>query len=395
MPTYSMTDSTLSDRAKPRWLPLYSFYLWFAVLASAVAIVRYGADAGGFGVVGIMLVRLGFFLFAIYSVRHIYDVWVRFFHLLFNACVVILSLVYLTPFGQLLPRLFGDVAFVISVPIYAMVPDETLFATSPLLFMLVGLVFVLISAIWFVCWNRFRRSISTGIAPVHRVRSEPTNESGSAASKTEDVIEHNEPVADIGSDDAAGAEKPKRSIWKKDVTGTALIRELWRRNVFKIGLAYFIAASLFGSVPVFAFLAFGGCDPPDWLWTAISTLLYAGFPVALYFTWVMQPSDRETRQIVLGTFSGLIMSVGLLAVVGGIKLIAAQPSGDVTIYIFFGLVLLAIGVPLTGFGYRNMMKQIRNFKAERSAREDSYLATNYGEESQAAPKGNALTDDHD
>lgn len=168
-----------------------------------------------------------------------------------------------------------------------------------------------------------------------------------------------------------GAATPEYVVGPAEpVTGIiSLIRELWRRNVFKIGLAYFIAASLFGWVPV---LAFGGFDPPDWLWITIAILLFAGFPVALYFTWVMQPSDRETRQIVLGAFSGLIMSVGLLAVVGGIKAIAAQPSGDVTIYIFGGFILLVIGVPLTLFGYNALMKQVRRFKAERRARADSH-----------------------
>lgn len=168
-----------------------------------------------------------------------------------------------------------------------------------------------------------------------------------------------------------GAATPKYFVEPAaPVTGIkSLIRELWRRNVFKIGLAYFIAASLFGWVPV---LALGGFDPPDWLWITIAILLFAGFPVALYFTWIMQPNDREIRQIVLGSFSGLVMSVGLLAVVGGVKAIAAQPSGDVTIYIFAGFVLLAIGVPLTLFGYGGLMKQVRRFKAERPARADSH-----------------------
>ena len=168
-----------------------------------------------------------------------------------------------------------------------------------------------------------------------------------------------------------GAATPEYVVGPAEpVTGIiSLIRELWRRNVFKIGLAYFIAASLFGWVPV---LALGGFDPPDWLWITIAILLFAGFPVALYFTWIMQPNDREIRQIVLGSFSGLVMSVGLLAVVGGVKAIAAQPSGDVTIYIFAGFVLLAIGVPLTLFGYGGLMKQLRRFKAERPARADSH-----------------------
>lgn len=61
-----------------------------------------------------------------------------------------------------------------------------------------------------------------------------------------------------------------------------------------------------------------------------------------------------------------------MAVVGGVKAIAAQPSGDVTIYIFAGFVLLVIGVPLTLFGYGGLMKQLRRFKAERPARADSH-----------------------
>lgn len=170
---------------------------------------------------------------------------------------------------------------------------------------------------------------------------------------------------------SSGATTPEYVVGPTEpVTGIiSLIRELWRRNVFKIGLAYFIAASLFGWVPM---LAFGGFDPADWLGPAIAILLYAGLPVALYFAWVMQPSDRQTRQVVLGAFSGLIMSVGILAVVGGFKAIAAQPSGDVTILAFGGFILLAIGVPLTLFGRGGLMKQVRLFKAERAAHADSH-----------------------
>ncbi len=200
-----------------------------------------------------------------------------------------------------------------------------------------------------------RPSITDSVVPpIHELEramnAESEDKSDSGAATPEYVVEPAEPVTDIIS----------------------LIRELWRRNVFKIGLAYFIAASLFGWVPFFAFLVFGGFDSPDWLGTAIAILLFAGFPVALYFTWVMQPNDREIRQIVLGSFSGLVMSVGLLAVVGGVKAIAAQPSGDVTIYNFGGLVLLAVGAPLTLFGYGGLMKQVRRFKAERPARADSH-----------------------
>lgn len=152
---------------------------------------------------------------------------------------------------------------------------------------------------------------------------------------------------------------------------SSLIREPWRRNVIKIGLAYFIAAQLFGGFVLIAFEVF---ESPGWLSTAIAILLYAGFPLSLCFTWVMQPSDRETRQIMLGAFSSLIMSTGLLAVVGGIMAIAAQPSGDVTIFIFGGFILFVIGIPLALFGYFGLMRQVRRFKAERPARAHSCIS---------------------
>ncbi len=65
----------------------------------------------------------------------------------------------------------------------------------------------------------------------------------------------------------------------------SLFRELRRRNVFRVGIAYLVAAWVLAQV---ADLVLENVAAPDWVMQVILLLLGLGFPLALIFAWAFE-----------------------------------------------------------------------------------------------------------
>jgi len=72
-----------------------------------------------------------------------------------------------------------------------------------------------------------------------------------------------------------------------------LIKELKRRNVFKVGAAYAVMAWLLAQV-VDVFLENFGA--PDWVIKTVLLLLVAGFPLALFFAWAFELTPEGLKK---------------------------------------------------------------------------------------------------
>ena len=68
----------------------------------------------------------------------------------------------------------------------------------------------------------------------------------------------------------------------------SFFEELKRRNVFRVGIAYTVAAWLLAQV---ADLVLENIDAPDWLMQTILLLLAIGLPLALIFAWLGRFED--------------------------------------------------------------------------------------------------------
>ncbi len=148
-----MNESVLGERSKPTWLTYYGLYLWIAVLLSIATMYRFAGESSAIGG-GVMVARAGLFSFAIYSLRHWEAGWVRKLHFWMNGGVAILGLLYLTPFAVVLPSIFHFIFAAVSVPIYTVIPYQSLLATSPLLASALRFVMLAIAAYWTVCWRK-------------------------------------------------------------------------------------------------------------------------------------------------------------------------------------------------------------------------------------------------
>lgn len=73
----------------------------------------------------------------------------------------------------------------------------------------------------------------------------------------------------------------------------SIVRELKRRNVFKVGIAYLIAAWLIAQVAQLALESFG---TPDWVIKTVLFLLVIGFPLALIFAWAFELTPEGLKQ---------------------------------------------------------------------------------------------------
>jgi adenylate cyclase len=73
----------------------------------------------------------------------------------------------------------------------------------------------------------------------------------------------------------------------------SLFRELKRRNVFRIGIAYGIATWLIAQI---ADLAASSFFAPDWVMKMIITILVLGFPVALVMAWAYELTPDGLRR---------------------------------------------------------------------------------------------------
>ena len=73
----------------------------------------------------------------------------------------------------------------------------------------------------------------------------------------------------------------------------SLIRELQRRNVFKVGIAYLIVAWLIAQISELALDSFAS---PDWVIKTILFLLVIGFPLALFFAWAFELTPEGLKK---------------------------------------------------------------------------------------------------
>lgn len=73
----------------------------------------------------------------------------------------------------------------------------------------------------------------------------------------------------------------------------SVLKELKRRNVFKVGVAYVIVAWLVAQV---ADLALGGFGAAEWVLKTVLFLLVIGFPIALFFAWVFELTPEGIKR---------------------------------------------------------------------------------------------------
>lgn len=72
----------------------------------------------------------------------------------------------------------------------------------------------------------------------------------------------------------------------------SLIRELKRRNVFRVAAAYIVISWLVAQVAEFAFENFGA---PDWVLKVVVMLLVLGLPIALVFAWAFELTPEGVK----------------------------------------------------------------------------------------------------
>ena len=73
----------------------------------------------------------------------------------------------------------------------------------------------------------------------------------------------------------------------------SFVRELKRRNVFRVGIAYVIAAWLIAQVTELALDNFG---TPDWVIKTVLFLLVIGFPLALLLAWAFELTPEGLKK---------------------------------------------------------------------------------------------------
>ena len=73
----------------------------------------------------------------------------------------------------------------------------------------------------------------------------------------------------------------------------SVLKELKRRNVFKVGIAYAIVAWLIAQVAQLALDSFGAAD---WVIKTVLLLLVIGFPLALFFAWAFELTPEGVRR---------------------------------------------------------------------------------------------------
>ena len=73
----------------------------------------------------------------------------------------------------------------------------------------------------------------------------------------------------------------------------SFVQELKRRNVFRVGIAYLIAAWLIAQATELALDSFGA---PGWVIKTVLLLLVAGFPIALLFAWAFELTPEGLKR---------------------------------------------------------------------------------------------------
>ncbi|MGI9264397.1 MAG: tetratricopeptide repeat protein, partial [Gammaproteobacteria bacterium] len=107
----------------------------------------------------------------------------------------------------------------------------------------------------------------------------------------------------------------------------SFIRELKRRNVFKVGIAYLVASWLILQI---ADVMMNMLAVPDFMGRVIILLLALGFPVAIILAWALEmtpegirrdtglaagavPARRSRQLLELSLFTALIVLLGYIA----------------------------------------------------------------------------------
>ena len=73
----------------------------------------------------------------------------------------------------------------------------------------------------------------------------------------------------------------------------SFLKELRRRNVFRVGAAYVIIAWLIAQVLQLIFESFG---TPDWVIKTVLVLLAAGLPFSLFFAWAFEMTPEGIKR---------------------------------------------------------------------------------------------------
>ncbi len=73
----------------------------------------------------------------------------------------------------------------------------------------------------------------------------------------------------------------------------SLFRELKRRNVFRVAIAYTVIAWLLAQV---ADLAFDNFGTPEWVSKTVLFLLVLGFPLAIFFAWAFELTPEGLKK---------------------------------------------------------------------------------------------------
>ena len=73
----------------------------------------------------------------------------------------------------------------------------------------------------------------------------------------------------------------------------SLYSELKRRNVIRVGIAYFIVAWVLAQVAEFAFENFGA---PDWVLKSVVVILLLGLPLAIFFAWAFEMTPEGIKR---------------------------------------------------------------------------------------------------
>ena len=82
---------------------------------------------------------------------------------------------------------------------------------------------------------------------------------------------------------------------------TGLFKELKRRNVVRVGVAYIVVGWVVVQIAQVLFEAFG---TPDWVIKTVIVLIAIGFPFALIFAWAFELTPqglKKTREVDLST----------------------------------------------------------------------------------------------
>jgi TolB-like protein/Tfp pilus assembly protein PilF len=118
-----------------------------------------------------------------------------------------------------------------------------------------------------------------------------------------------------------------------------VLGEMKRRNVFRVGMAYIVAAWVLIQL---GFIVAGNMQAPEWVMGVVITLLVAGLPIVLYLTWIFAlTTDGLRKETDVARYNNLVRKSGdrldyvtmalLAVVVGMVTLDRYMPIPDNTV----------------------------------------------------------------